>query len=157
MAGGAKLDATKNSINLRNPINYPVRIPFLITVVAAFALPAGLEAAVVFKGNEAIKYVAPGEEEMSGSAVELFHAGQVAEGRGDLKRAIKAYKSLVRRHPKDALAAGAGFRAAQLMETTHDYLTAAGAYRHIVEAYPSSPHFEEAIEGQFRIGEMYLN
>src|SRR5207244_9640036 len=29
-------------------------------------------------------------------------------------------------------------------------------FRILVEKYPSSPHFEEAIEAQFRIGEMYL-
>jgi len=43
-----------------------------------------------------------------------------------------------------------------LMEQVHDYLVAAGAYRVVVTNYPTSPHFLEAIEAQFRIGEMYL-
>ena len=30
-------------------------------------------------------------------------------------------------------------------------------FRQLVEKYPGSPHFEEAIEAQFRIGEIYLN
>jgi outer membrane protein assembly factor BamD len=55
------------------------------------------------------------------------------------------------------LAPGAGFRAAQLFEEVHDYTNAADSYRYIVEKYPSSPHFDDAIEGQFRVGEMYLN
>jgi len=38
----------------------------------------------------------------------------------------------------------------------HDYIVAAAAYRAIVENYKLSPHFNEAIEAQFRIGEMYL-
>src|SRR5438132_14036375 len=42
------------------------------------------------------------------------------------------------------------------MEQVHDYLVAAGAYRVVVTNYPTSPHFLEAIEAQFRIGEMYL-
>jgi outer membrane protein assembly factor BamD len=42
------------------------------------------------------------------------------------------------------------------MEELHDYLVAAAAYRAIVEGYRTSPHFNEAIEAQFRIGEMYL-
>jgi outer membrane protein assembly factor BamD len=46
---------------------------------------------------------------------------------------------------------------AELQDQTRDYLGAAQAYRLVVERYPTSPHFEEAIEGQFRIGEMYLN
>jgi outer membrane protein assembly factor BamD len=74
-----------------------------------------------------------------------------------MKRAIKAYISLVRRHPKDALAAGALYRAAQLQEQMHQYKPAAISFRQVVERYPASPHFDEAIEAQFRIGEIYLN
>jgi len=113
-------------------------------------------ASVVFKPGEKVKYVAPGEEEMSGNAEELFHIGQIAEKGGNLKRAIGAYKTLARRHPKDALAAGALFRAAELEEQRRDYLSSAQTYRTLVEKYPTSPHFNEAIEAQFRIGEMYL-
>lgn len=127
---------------------------FLLAVGLVFSGPS--RAAVVFKPGEKAKYVAPGEEEMNGNAEELFHIGQTAEKEGNLKRAIKAYRTLVRRHPKDALAPGAGFRTAELQEQVHDYLNAAASYRWIVERYPTSPRFNEAIEGQFRIGEMYL-
>ena len=41
------------------------------------------------------------------------------------KRAIRAYKSLVKRHPKDALAPNALYRAAQLQEQTNNYTPAA--------------------------------
>jgi len=125
--------------------------------VAAFAFPQFGEAAIIFKPGEKAKYVAPGEEEISGNAGQLFHIGQEAEKNGDLKRAIRAYRTLVRRHPKDALAPGATYRAAELQEKTHDYLRAAEMYRWLVERYPTNPHFNEAIEAQFRIGEMYLN
>ncbi len=112
--------------------------------------------AVVFRPGEKAKYVPPGEEEMNGNAEELFHNGQEAEKEGNLKRAIRFYKTLIRRHSRDALAPGATFRCAILQEQLHDYLSAADSYRWIVERYPTSPHFEEAIEAQFRIGEMYL-
>ncbi len=82
---------------------------------------------------------------------------QSAENSGDLKRAIKAYRSLVRKHPKDALAAGAAYQFAVLQEKTGDYYRAAAAYRVVVDNYPKSPHFNEAIEAQFRIGETFLN
>jgi outer membrane protein assembly factor BamD len=111
---------------------------------------------VVFKPGEKAKYVAPGEEEMNGNAEELFHIGQAAEKEGNLKRAIRAYKSLVRRHPKDALAPGAVFHTAELQEQRQDFIAAAEMFRWLVEHYPSSPHFDEAIEAQFRIGEIYL-
>ncbi|PYJ74336.1 MAG: hypothetical protein DME72_03235, partial [Verrucomicrobia bacterium] len=73
-------------------------------------------AAVVFQPGKKAEFVAPGEEEISGNAAELFQIGQTAEKEGDIKRAIKADRSLVKRHPKDALAAGALYRAAQLQE-----------------------------------------
>jgi outer membrane protein assembly factor BamD len=125
--------------------------------VLGLAFSVNTRAAVVFKPGEKTKYVAPGEEEISGNSEELFHIGQTAEKEGDPKRAIRAYRTLVRKYPKDALAPGAGFRSAQLQEQIHDYLGAAAAYRTIVEFYPSNPHFNESIEAQFRIAELYLN
>jgi outer membrane protein assembly factor BamD len=130
---------------------------FLCTCFVAVILAQASRAAVVFKSGEGAKYVAPGEEEINGNSQQLFEAGQKAEKNGNLKRAISAYKSLVRKHPKDALAPGAAYRASELLEQDHNYLTAAEAYRSVVEKYPASPHFNDAIEGQFRIGEMYLN
>ena len=123
---------------------------------ASLALPQLGGGAVVFKAGENARYVPPGEEEMSGNAEELFHKGQVAEKEGNLKRAIRAYKTLVKRHPKDALAPGALFHAAELQEQRQQYLAAAESFRLVVEKYPSSAHFDDAIEAQFRVGELYL-
>src|SRR5881397_2211543 len=130
---------------------------FLVFAVAALLLPETGKASVVFKPGQKAKYVAPGEEEISGNAAELFQIGQTAEKEGNIKRAIKAYKSLVKRHPKDALAPSALYRSAQLQEQVHNYTPAAEAFLQLVERYPSSPNFEPAIEAQFRIGEIYLN
>ena len=136
-------------------MDFRVRVlSFLVS--ASLAFPGFSMASVIFKPGEKVKYVAPGDEEMSGKAEELFHIGQTAEKEGNLKGAIRAYKALVRRHPKDALAPGALFRAAELQEQLHNYIVAADWFRILVEKYPSSPHFEEAVEAQFRIGEMYL-
>ncbi len=129
---------------------------FLLPVLGAF-ISTPLSAAVIFKPGEKAKYVAPGEEEISGNAGELFHVAQEAEQKHDLKRALRAYRTLFKKYPKDALAPGSAFKAAQLQEQTKDYLGAAESYRWLMEKYPSDLHFEEAIEGLFRIGEMYLN
>src|SRR5438045_5625236 len=137
-------------------MNFLIRA-ILIFVVVALLLPETGVAAVVIKPGKKAKFVAPGEEEISGNAAELFQIGQTAEKEGNMKRAINAYKSLVKRNPKDALAAGALYRAAELQEQMHQYMPAADSCRQLVKSYPASPHFEEAIEGQFRIGEIYLN
>jgi outer membrane protein assembly factor BamD len=130
---------------------------FIFLAVALFLSPEAGVASIIFRPGEKAEYVAPGEEPMSGNAAELYQIGQTAEKEGNNKRAIKAYKSLVKRHPKDARASTAAFRAAQLLEQIHDYTPAALSYLYVVERYATSPHFDEAIEGQFRIGEIYLN
>ncbi len=126
-------------------------------LVALIGFSQSAPAAIIFKPGQKARYVAPGDEEVSGSVQELFQIAQTAENNGNYGRAIKAYRAIVRKHPKDALAAGSAYRFAQLQEKTRDYLRAAAAYRVVVEQYPKSPNFEEAIEAQFRIGEMYLN
>ena len=130
---------------------------FLFLAVTLLLLPEPGIASIIFRAGEKAKYVPPGEEEMSGNAAELYQIGQKAEQDGDKKRAIGAYKSLVKRHPKDALAPTALYRAAQLQEQTRQYTPASDSYLQVVERYPSSPHFDDAVEGQFRVGEIYLN
>lgn len=132
------------------------RILFLPLLIC-LALPGSLTAAVIFKPNEKkTTYRAPGEEEMSGTAAQLFERAQEAERRGDLKRAIKAYRTIVKKRPRDTLAPGACFRMGQLQEQTHQYILAAQSYAVLADKYQKSERFEEAIDGLFRIGEMYL-
>jgi outer membrane protein assembly factor BamD len=129
-------------------------LPLFIALL--YGVFCAADAAVVFRPGEKAKYVPPGEEQLSGNAAELFDIGQKAEKDDNPRRAIHAYRQLVRKYPKDALAAGSAFRAAVLLERTREFLEAATAYRVVVINYPTSSHFEEAIEGQFRIGETYL-
>jgi outer membrane protein assembly factor BamD len=137
-------------------MQFVIRV-FLALAAAVFLLPEPSGGSVVFQPGKKAKFVPPGEEEMSGDAAQLFQIAQSAEKEGNIKRAIRAYKSLVKHHPKDALAPGAVYRCAQLQEQLHNYTPAAESFLWLVERYPSSPHFEEAIEAQFRIGEVYLN
>jgi outer membrane protein assembly factor BamD len=133
-----------------------IRTSFIF-VLALFLLPEPGSATIVFRPGQKAKFVPPGEEEISGDASELYQIGQTAEKEGNPKRAIRAYKTIVKRHPKDALAPTAIYRAAQLQEQIHDYTPAADSYLELVERYASSPHFDDAIEGQFRVGEIYLH
>src|SRR5207249_9838104 len=66
------------------------------------------------------------------------------------------YKRIAKRQPTDTLAAGTFIRAAALQEQSQDYTRAAESFPKLVAKYPGSTHFDEAIEGQFRIGEVYL-
>lgn len=128
----------------------------LLCTAATLIFSESVAASVVFQPGKKAKFVAPGEEQVSETALELYNTAQSAEKAGNLKRAIREYSEIVRRHPKDALAPSALYRGAQLQEQLHEYVVAADSYRLLVERYPSNSHFDEAIEAQFRIGEMYL-
>ena len=133
------------------------RILFLPLLIC-LAAPVPGRAAVVFKPGEKARFQAkaPGEEEMSGTAQQLFERAQEAERRGNFGAAIKAYRTIVKKHPTDTLAPGACYRLGQLEEQAHKYLLAAQSYAVLAEKYPKSERFEEAVEGMFRIGETYL-
>jgi outer membrane protein assembly factor BamD len=134
-----------------------MRMRLFIMLIGGLCLADGGQASIIFRPGEKVKYVAPGEEEISGNAQQLFDKAQDAEKQGNFGRAIKAYTQLLKKHPKDTLAPTATYRAAQVLEFERDYMKSANTYRWLVERYPSSPNFDEAIEGQFRIGEMYLS
>ena len=137
-------------------MQFLIRVVFVL-IAAVFLVPEPSPASIIFRPGQKAEYVPPGEEAISGNAAEVYQIAQTAEKEGNLKRAIRAYKTIVKRHPKDALAPAALYRAAQLQEQTRLYTPAADSYLQLVERYPSSAHFDDAIEGQFRVGEIYLN
>jgi outer membrane protein assembly factor BamD len=151
-----QLDGTGKLTTLRNAMKDTFRTLFLSCLISV-ALAAPLTAAVIFKPGEKARYKAPGEEEMSGTAQQLFDRAQEAERRGNLGAAIKAYRTIVKKHPRDTLAPGACYRLGQVQEQAHKYLPAAQSYAVLCEKYAKSDHFEDAVEGMFRIGEMYLS
>jgi outer membrane protein assembly factor BamD len=136
-------------------MKYSFRILILPALIWC-ASPGPAAGSVIFKPGEKAKYRAPGEEEMSGNARELFSKAQEAEKNGNIGRAIKTYRALVRRYPKDTLAPGSLYRMAQLQEQSHQYLKAAQSYQVLVEKFSKSDRFDESMDSMFRIGEMYL-
>lgn len=136
-------------------MKHSFRILFL-PVLICLVLSAPVRGAVVFKPGEKARYKTPGEEEMSGTAQQLFERAQEAERKGNFGAAIKAYRTIIKKHPKDTLAAGSCWRLGQVQEQTHKYLAAAQSYAVLCEKYPKSEHFAESVEGMFRIGETYL-
>jgi outer membrane protein assembly factor BamD len=137
-------------------MKYSFRTLFLSFLVC-LCLAAPVTASVIFKPSGNTQYKAPGDEVISGTAQQLFERAQAAERRGDFGGAIKAYRVIVKKYPHDALAAGSCYRLGQLQEQTHKYLPAAQSFAVLCEKYPKSEHFEDAVEGMFRIGESYLS
>lgn len=143
-------------INL--PIQMSHRFRFLVLLaVACAAFPQRSPAPVIFRPSDKVKYRTPGEEEVGGNAEQLYQTGLQAERDGNVGRALKAYRTLVKKHAGSVHAADALFRYAKILEEKGDLIKAAQAYRALMEFYPKTEHFAEAIESQFRIGELYVN
>ncbi len=134
------------------------RLNFVVfSLIVCCVLPAPSPAAVVFQPGKKARFRAPGEEEVSGTAHELYVQAQAAESQGDTKHAIKLYRAILRKYAHDTVAPDSVYRLALCFERVHDYYRAAGAYANLAEKYPKSPRFNEAIESMFRIGESFLN
>src|SRR5438067_2064379 len=101
-----QLDWAGKLTTLRNAMKHSFRILFLPLAIC-LALSAPARGAVVFKPGEKARYKAPGEDETSGTAQQLFERAQEAERRGNLGAAMKAYRTIVKKHPKDTLAVDA--------------------------------------------------
>src|SRR6266480_246432 len=82
-----------------------MRMRLFIMLIGGLCLADGGQASIIFRPGEKVKYVAPGEEEISGNAQQLFDKAQNAEKQGNFGRAIKAYTQLLRKYPKDIPAA----------------------------------------------------
>jgi outer membrane protein assembly factor BamD len=136
-------------------MKYTFRL-LLLPALIWLAFPYSAHCSVIFKPGEKARYQAPGEEEVSGSAQELYARAQALEKEGNLKGAIKTYRTLVRRYSHDTLASGSIYRAGQLQEQINQPLKAAQSYIVLVEKFPKSDKFEPSIESLFRIGEVLL-
>src|SRR4029077_20367596 len=109
----AQLDGGDKSINLPVPMKSRVLPWFLLLTLGLFLIQT-TDGAVVFRPGEKAKYVPPGGEALNGNAAEIFEIGPKAKKEKNQKRAIRAYRQLLRQHPRDALAAGPAFRTAVL-------------------------------------------
>ena len=94
--------------------------------------------------------------ELKKNASEQFALAESAEAEGRLKRALSAYRVVVKRYPKTDFAAQAQFKVAKITEQSGDANKAFGEYQKLVGNYPKSKDFEASIEAQFNIAQLYL-
>ncbi len=135
------------------------KIPFLPAISAAAFLLASasqLPAPLVWSENT-WRYEKEGEEVASASSAEAqLAASKSYEDAGQAGRAISSYRAVVRRFPKSEAAPHALFRAAALLEGQKELMSAYDALNELVEKYPRSDKFNEALEAQFRIASQFL-
>lgn len=107
----------------------------------------------------------PGEgwvDESSGTAAsasssrEALENGKALEAKQDFDGALAAYRGLVRKWPLSFFAAEAQYKMGWLLIKKGKFPDAFKAFQKMVEKYPSSTFFEQALEQQYQIANLYL-
>jgi outer membrane protein assembly factor BamD len=128
----------------------------LICLVVASCFAASLaRAELVWRPGEGWSDESGTDVSASSSRDQLELAHKL-EAQGQRDDALKAYKSLLRRWPLSFFAPEAQFRTGKIMEDSGDFYNAFQAFQKMVTKYPSSNFFEEALEEQYRIANLYL-
>ncbi|MEI8234842.1 MAG: outer membrane protein assembly factor BamD [Verrucomicrobiota bacterium] len=114
------------------------------------------QAAAVYRPGEGFH----SEEEDAGpiekSASEQLHKAQDLEKEGNTKKAIGAYRALLKGFPDSGAASHAQFKVAALYEQEGDLERAFKEYGKYVSAYPRGQEFDAVVEHQFGIAKAFL-
>jgi len=98
-----------------------------------------------------------GTEVSASSSKDQLAAAKKLEKAEDYKNAKKAYASLVRRWPLSFYAPEAQYGLARMQEKEGEFLAAYNSYQKMVEKYPNSTFFQDALDREMAIGNLYLN
>ncbi|MCS7062442.1 MAG: outer membrane protein assembly factor BamD [Methylacidiphilales bacterium] len=97
-----------------------------------------------------------GEIAAATSSREQLEIGNRYFEKGDYDNALKAYRSLIRRWPLSFMAPEAQFKIGQCLEKRGAFWDAYRAYNTMLQKYPNSEFFNQALERQMAIGNLYL-
>jgi outer membrane protein assembly factor BamD len=97
-----------------------------------------------------------GGEVSASSSRDQLELAHKLEAEGQKDGAMKAYKGLLRRWPLSFFAPEAQYRLGKILEDKADFYNAFQAFQKMVTKYPSSDYFEQALDEQYRIANLYL-
>ena len=128
----------------------------LVCIALAFltVVPVA-QAGLVWRPGEGWSDESGGDVSASSSRDQLEMAHKL-EAQGQRDDALKAYKNLLRRWPLSFFAPEAQFRVGKILEDEADFYGAFQAFQKMVQKYPSSNYFEQALGEQYRIANLYL-
>lgn len=130
----------------------------LLLAVGCLAFPQRSPAPINIRQGEGATYSAPGAEDVPNQkdAQTQFDTALAKENAGDVGSALAGYRKTVRRFNKSTVAPSAQYKIGQILEKRGDINGAATAYETLIRNYPHSTDFNGALEGEFRLGNLYL-
>ncbi len=135
---------------MRKPIIY-----FSLVLAMAAAAP-GARAEIIYRQGEGWSTAEEDSGPVEKTASEQFRKAEELENKGEKKKALGAYKHVVRHWPNSTAAMHAQIRIAELYQSLGDPEKAFEAYGKYISSYPSGQDFERAVEGQYKIAVSFL-
>jgi outer membrane protein assembly factor BamD len=133
-----------------------LRPRYLLLSLLALAFATSLaQADLVWRPGEGWTDESGGSVSASSSRDQLDLAHKL-EAQGERDDALKAYKELLRRWPLSFFAPEAQYRVGKILEDEANFYDAFQAFQKMVTKYPSSDYFEQALNEQYRIANLYL-
>ncbi len=130
------------------------RLFFVLFLVGL--VPGRLYAPLVWRPGEGWTDESTGAGLSASSSRDQLALGKKFFDAKDYDNALRAFTVLVRRWPYSFFAPEAQFRIAECLEKQGDFLKADKAYDKMIQKYPASSFFEQALERKLAIGNLYL-
>jgi outer membrane protein assembly factor BamD len=127
----------------------------LCSILALGFVTSVAQATLVWRPGEGWSDESGSDVSASSSRDQLEMAHKL-EAQGEREPALRAYKGLLRRWPLSFFAPEAQYRMGKIMEDEGDFYNAFQAFQKMVTKYPSSEYFEQALNEQYRIANLYL-
>src|SRR5271154_1451565 len=129
--------------------------PLLFSLLALAFATSLAQATLVWRPGEGWSDESGSDVSASSSRDQLDLAHKL-EAQGQRDSALKAYKNLLRRWPLSFFAPEAQYRIGKILEDEADFYNSFQAFQKMVQKYPSSEYFEQALNEQYRIANLYL-
>jgi len=124
-----------------------------LIVLGLVIFPALCPAPIVWKPGEGFESEGGSA---AGSAKETLEVAQKLETGKDYSEAMKTYRAGARKFPYSFSAAELHFGWGRMLEIDGDFAKSFDVYQKVVEKYPNSPFFDQALERQFNIANLFL-
>jgi outer membrane protein assembly factor BamD len=116
-----------------------------------------LRAALVWRPGEGWADESTGAGLSASSSRDQLDIVHKLEAQGDYDGALQACRILVRKWPFSFFAPEAQFKIGLYLERRGEFWEANKAFDKMIEKYPASSFFDEALEHKFKIGNLYLS
>ncbi len=128
-------------------------LSFALALVLAF--PISSHAYWVWSPEQG-KFINP-EGAAENTADEAYNRAMKLYKDKNLKEAAEKIQEILKKSPNSKIAPEALYRLGVIYEEMSDYLKAFKQYKKLLESYPSSDRFNEVVEREFRIGNVFFS